>query len=77
MNPWQLMFLQSKANDNVYHGDSLATYHWAWPRGTWFQNRLSYLRRRRWDELGNALIEDISIVSDSSQRPQPVNSPGL
>ena len=48
MNPWQLMFLQSKVNDNPYNGDSLATQNWAWPQGTWFQKRLRYLRRKRW-----------------------------
>jgi hypothetical protein len=48
MNPWQLMFLQSKVNDNPYTGDSLATQNWAWPQGTWFQKRLLYLRRKRW-----------------------------
>jgi len=48
MNPWQLMFLQSKVNDNPYYGDNLATQNWAWPRGTWLQRRLSHLRRKQW-----------------------------
>jgi hypothetical protein len=48
MNPWQLMFLQSKANDSAYFGDSLATHKWAWPQGTWFQKRLRRLRVKQW-----------------------------
>ena len=47
MNSWQLMFLQSKANNNPYNGDNLVTQNWAWPQGTWFQKRLRYLRKKR------------------------------
>lgn len=47
MNAWQLMFLQSKANDNPYNGDGLAIHNWTWPQGTWFQKRLQQLRRKR------------------------------
>jgi len=48
MNSWQLMFLQSRANNSFsYIGDSLATQNWAWPQGTWFQKRLRYLREKR------------------------------
>lgn len=47
MNAWQLMFLQSKANNNRYNGDGLAIQNWAWPQGTWFQKRLRQLRRKR------------------------------
>jgi len=41
---WQLIFLQSKANGSVYHGDSLSTHSWQWPEGTWLQRRLYHLR---------------------------------
>ena len=41
---WQLIFLQSKANGGVYHGDSLSTHSWQWPEGTWLQRRLYHLR---------------------------------
>jgi hypothetical protein len=47
MNSWQLMFLQSKVNNNFYNGDNLMTQNWAWPQGTWFQKRLRYLRKKR------------------------------
>ena len=48
MNSWQLMFLQSRANNSFsYIEDSLATQNWAWPQGTWFQKRLRYLRKNR------------------------------
>ena len=47
MNSWQLMFLQSKVNNNFYNGDNLVTQNWAWPQGTWFQKRLRYLRNKR------------------------------
>ena len=43
---WQLIFLQSKANRGVYDGDRLPAQNWDWPRKTWFQNRLRYVRER-------------------------------
>ena len=43
---WQLIFLQSKVNCGVYDGDRLPAQNWDWPRETWFQNRLRYLRKR-------------------------------
>jgi len=42
---WQLIFLQSKVNRAAYEGDKLPTQNWDWPKGTWFQNRLRYLRK--------------------------------
>jgi hypothetical protein len=45
INPWQLMFLQSKANANPYNGDRLAIQNWKWPKATWFQERLTHLRK--------------------------------
>ncbi|HEY7555386.1 MAG TPA: hypothetical protein VIH18_11315 [Candidatus Binatia bacterium] len=61
MNPWQLMFLQSKVNDNPYTGDSLAMQNWAWPQGTWFQKRLRHLRRKPW------LPETLRSTQDAGQ----------
>jgi hypothetical protein len=51
MNPWQLIFLQSKANTGGYDGDRLPTHYWSWPQGTWFQKRLLYIRMKQqgWD----------------------------
>jgi hypothetical protein len=55
MNPWQLIFLQSKVNDNPYYGDDLATQNWAWPQETWFQRRLREQRKKPW--LSDGLLD--------------------
>jgi hypothetical protein len=47
MTSWELIFLQSRVNHGAYDGDHLPTQNWNWPRGTWFQERLYYLRARR------------------------------
>ena len=44
MSYWQVIFLQSKVNDPQYDGDELPHQYWKWPRGTWFQERLRYVR---------------------------------
>ena len=44
-SPWQLIFQQSKVNNGVYNGDQFPAQHWEWPRETWFQTRLRYLRK--------------------------------
>ncbi len=38
---WQLVFLQSKVNGAVYHGEELPRHKWEWPQNTYFQRRLS------------------------------------
>jgi hypothetical protein len=38
---WQLVFLQSKANGCLYHGEDLPQSNWEWPKNTWFQEQLS------------------------------------
>jgi hypothetical protein len=45
MSPWQLIFRQSRVNNGPYYGDLLTAQNWDWPRGTWFQERLRYLRK--------------------------------
>jgi len=45
MSSWQLIFKQSKVNNGVYLGDRFPAQHWEWPRETWFQTRLRYLRQ--------------------------------
>jgi hypothetical protein len=57
MTSWQLIFLHSRVNDSAYGGDSLPAQSWEWPRGTWFQRRLGYLRalRRRMGEKGKGV----------------------
>lgn len=42
---WQLIFKQSKVNNGAYYGDQLPAQNWHWPRETWLQKRLRYLRR--------------------------------
>jgi hypothetical protein len=69
MNSWQLVFLQSKVNDNPYYGDELATQNWAWPQETWFQQRLRQQRRRPWlsDTLWDAATGSPSQITSSAQ----------
>lgn len=38
---WQIIFLQSKANGCLYHGEDLPERKWNWPKDTWFQERLT------------------------------------
>lgn len=47
MTSWELIFLQSRVNNGAYDGDHLLAQNWNWPRDTWFQERLCYLRARR------------------------------
>jgi hypothetical protein len=41
LSDWQLVFLQSKANGCLYRGEDLPQINWAWPKKTWFQEKLS------------------------------------
>ena len=47
---WQLIFLQSKVNGAPYHGEKLSGHLWNWPRNTYFQRRLQFLRLARASE---------------------------
>ena len=47
MTSWQLIFFQSRVNNGAYDGDYLPAQNWDWPRDTWFQERLYYLRSGR------------------------------
>jgi hypothetical protein len=44
MTAWQLIFSQSKVNNRSYDEDRLVAQNWDWPKETWFQRRLRYLR---------------------------------
>jgi hypothetical protein len=44
MDTWELIFRQSRANSASYFGDRFPAQNWDWPRGTWFQTRLRFLR---------------------------------
>ena len=41
---WQQIFLQSKVNGALYHGDLLPGQHWNWPKETYLKQRLKLLR---------------------------------
>jgi len=41
---WQLVFLQSKVNGCLYHGEDLPQINWEWPKDTWFQERSHHLK---------------------------------
>jgi hypothetical protein len=44
MNAWESIFMQSPVNNGYYEEDELQQQHWAWPKGTWFQTRLDFVR---------------------------------
>ncbi|HTN69458.1 MAG TPA: hypothetical protein VMO00_00030 [Methylomirabilota bacterium] len=44
---WQSIFLQSKVNGGAYNGEHLLGFNWEWPKNTFLQRRLEYLRKYR------------------------------
>lgn len=44
MNAWESIFLQSPVNDGCYEEEVLPQLNWLWPKETWFQHRLDYVR---------------------------------
>jgi len=46
MSAWESIFAQSPVNDGYYDEDELPQQNWDWPKGTWFQARLDYVRER-------------------------------
>ena len=46
-SPWQRIFLQSKVNGALYSGEQLLSFNWSWPKNTYLQHRLQYLRQYR------------------------------
>lgn len=50
---WQLVFLQSRVNGAAYHGERLPGHNWNWPKNTYLQRRLEYLRWYRPCEFSN------------------------
>jgi hypothetical protein len=44
MNTWEAIFSQSPVNEGYYNEAGLPQNHWGWPRGTWFQSRLDFIR---------------------------------
>jgi len=51
MSSWQLIFLQSRVNNDAYEGERLPSHVWHWPEGTWFQKRRRYLRTRQREKI--------------------------
>ena len=52
MNTWELIFIQSRANNGWYSEDALPTHVWAWPQGTWLKKRLRELRSEEKEREG-------------------------
>jgi len=49
---WQRIFLHSKVNGAAYNGEQLSNFNWDWPKNTYLQRRLEYVRKYRCsDEL--------------------------
>jgi hypothetical protein len=44
MSIWETIFMQSPVNEGHYDEDELPQQNWEWPKGTWFQARLDYIR---------------------------------
>jgi hypothetical protein len=44
VNVWESIFAQSRVNKGYYAEDCLPQLKWDWPKGTWFQSRLDYIR---------------------------------
>jgi hypothetical protein len=46
MNAWESIFMQSPVNNGYYEEDALPEQKWEWPKRTWFQTRLDFIRER-------------------------------
>ena len=46
-SPWQRIFLESKANGAPYSEEQLLEFRWSWPKNTYLQRRLEYIRKHR------------------------------
>jgi hypothetical protein len=46
MNVWGSVFTQSPANAGYYDEEDLPYHTWDWPKGTWFQARLDFVREQ-------------------------------
>lgn len=62
MSAWQLVFLQSKANNGLYDEDELPQQNWKWPQGTWFQERLRYIRETQWQILQRIKPRNLEVI---------------
>jgi|SRR5215470_10051224 len=66
---WQRIFMQSKVNGAAYQGEQLSGFNWNWPKNTYLQRRLEYLRKyRSSDELVNLNPAVASVTSRQELR---------
>jgi hypothetical protein len=67
---WQLVFLQSKVNGAPYDGEKLPGHNWNWPKDTYFQRRLRYVRFCRAAEAadfpGDSLRENAVLQAEAA-----------
>lgn len=68
MNNWEWIFRQSKVNDGVYDGDRLSIQNWDWPRQTWFQERLEFLRTAHAKQSPNGSKQNVPFQALHKQR---------
>jgi hypothetical protein len=45
MNTWESIFVQSPVNEGHYDEEELPYLTWNWPKETWFQTRLTEMRK--------------------------------
>jgi len=55
---WQQVFLQSKVNGAPYHGEKLPGHSWNWPKNTYLQRRLRYLRTSGFVDARNDMAQE-------------------
>lgn len=46
MTAWESIFMQSPVNNGYYNEDVLPEQKWEWPKRTWFQSRLDFIREQ-------------------------------
>jgi hypothetical protein len=72
---WLRVFSNSKVNGAPYWGDDLPAYPWAWPTGTYMQQRLRTVRAGTGDiDLRIAPNEAVPLRHDSAATSQFMES---
>ncbi|MGE5817933.1 MAG: hypothetical protein ACM37Z_07920, partial [Deltaproteobacteria bacterium] len=46
MNAWKSIFMQSPVNNGYYEETALPEQKWEWPKKTWLQTRLDFIREQ-------------------------------
>jgi hypothetical protein len=47
---WRRIFLRSAVNGATYRGEQLPRRYWDWPKNTYLQRRLKYLKQHSYPE---------------------------